>query len=371
LSRFSLLGWCVTACVYTTAVNFYRAPGLRGWRQKFSHVIGIVHTNYKAYAQHHYSGLVTGPIVGVMSAWMVRAYCDKVIKLSPVLQEYAVEKECVENVHGIRPEFLSPPLKLTGNKVYFLGKLLWCKGLDKLLELEEEYRRSTGSYFEVDVFGSGPEEAEIQRAFGQSSTSTGADKAKASYAWRRRPLPVTFPGRVDHATIGGEYKVFVNPSVTEVLCTSTAEAIARGRFVLVPQHPSNDFFVQFPNCLQYKSRSDFCALLQLALSHDPVPLTPDQQHALTWEAATDRLIRAAAVSRRDRARRDRVGLHLDERLAKWHYDWGRGKTGDVLRTVLGGGPVAAQTQYSSTSSLVSATSVSTSSSSSSTSSSAA
>jgi digalactosyldiacylglycerol synthase len=352
--------------VYTMAVNFYRAPGLRGWRQKFSHVIGIVHTNYKAYAQHHYSGLVTGPIVGVMSAWMVRAYCDKVIKLSPVLQEYAIEKECVENVHGIRPEFLSPPLQLTGNKAYFLGKLLWCKGLDKLLELEEEYRRATGSYFEVDVFGSGPEEAEIQRAFGQSSTSTGADKRsmKASYAWRRRPMPVTFPGRVDHATIGGEYKVFVNPSVTEVLCTSTAEAIARGRFVLVPQHPSNDFFSQFPNCLQYKSRSDFCALLQLALSHDPVPLTPDQQHALTWEAATDRLIRAAAVSRRDQARRDRVGLHLDERLAKWHYDWGRGKTGDVLRTFLGGGPVAAQTQYSSTSSLASATSVSSSSSSS-------
>jgi hypothetical protein len=311
-------------------------------------VIGIVHTNYKAYAQHHYSGLFTGPIVGVMSAWMVRAYCDKVIKLSPVLQEYAVEKECVENVHGIRPDFLKPSLQLSGSKVYFLGKMLWCKGLDKLLELEEHYREATGSYFEIDVFGNGPEEADIRRAFGYPpSASTWTEKPRLPvYAWRRQPLPVTFPGRIDHAAIGGAYKIFVNPSVTEVLCTSTAEAIARGRFALVPQHPSNVFFAQFPNCLQYKSKAEFCALLQLALSHEPTPLTPELQHMLTWKAATDRLIRAAAVSLRDQARRDRVGLRLDNRLAKWHYEWGRGKTGDVLRTVLGGGPVAAQTQYS-------------------------
>lgn len=353
------------------AVNFYRAPGVAGWRQKFSHVIGIVHTNYKAYAQHHYSGLVTGPIVGALSAWMVRAYCDKVIKLSGVLQDYAIEKECVENVHGIRSEFLqplpAPPPALRSptphHKAYFLGKLLWAKGLDKLLELQEYHRRSTGSYFEIDVFGSGPEEDEIRRAYGQHCTSIPSSQKSHGPPnpyyppWRRKPMPVKFLGRVDHAHVSGEYTVFVNPSITEVLCTSTAEAVARGRFVLVPCHPSNAFFAAFPNCLQYTTKSEFVALLRYAQTHAPTPLTSEQRRSLTWEAATERLVVAASVSQRDDARRNRVGKRWDETLAQWHYDWGRGATGDVLRTVLGGGPVAFQRQYAHSSSSSSLTSV--------------
>jgi digalactosyldiacylglycerol synthase len=36
-----------------------------------------------------------------MSAWMVRAHCHSVIKLSAALQTYAPEKEVVCNVHGM------------------------------------------------------------------------------------------------------------------------------------------------------------------------------------------------------------------------------------------------------------------------------
>jgi digalactosyldiacylglycerol synthase len=64
-------------------VNFYRAPAgrLGGWRQKFSHVVGIMHTNYQAYAAHKSpfrlaGSLVVGPLVGVFSAWMVRGTCS-------------------------------------------------------------------------------------------------------------------------------------------------------------------------------------------------------------------------------------------------------------------------------------------------------
>jgi hypothetical protein len=109
-------------------VNFYRAPGRESWRDKFRHVIGIVHTNYKAYARNHYSGILTGPLVGALSSLMVRAYCDKVVKLSPVLQEYAPGKEVVSNVHGIRQEFFRVPLSSSTPSVvqcYFIGKLLW------------------------------------------------------------------------------------------------------------------------------------------------------------------------------------------------------------------------------------------------------
>jgi digalactosyldiacylglycerol synthase len=41
-----------------------------------------------------------------MSSAMIRAYCHKVIKLSGVLQSYAPEKESIENVHGVREDFI-------------------------------------------------------------------------------------------------------------------------------------------------------------------------------------------------------------------------------------------------------------------------
>jgi digalactosyldiacylglycerol synthase len=329
-------------------INCYRAPGKTSWRKKFAHVVGIIHTNYKAYASHHYSGLLTGPLVGVLSSWCVRAYCDKVIKLSPVLQTYAAEKETVCNVHGIRDEFLHTPAP-TGPKIYFLGKLLWAKGLDKMLRLQYAYRKATGSYFAMDVFGSGPEEKEIRKAFlGEALEDDDVSSvgSKSTFWKRRVPLPVQFLGRQDHGTISTDYKIMVNPSITEVLCTSTAEAVAMSKFVILPTHPSNVFFEQFPNCLFYETPADFCRVLQHATSHNPEPLTPECRDVLSWSAATTRLLEAGQVSERDAARRDRIGQG-DERIAEMHYKIFQGHTGDVLRKVLGGGPVADQFKYES------------------------
>ena len=280
---------------------------------------------------------------------MVRAYCDKVIKLSDVLQSYAPEKEVSCNVHGIRNEFLSK--KCTGNKVYFIGKLLWAKGLDKLISLQEEYRKITGAYIEMDIFGSGPEEEEIKRAYLQpfyssSQTRKGRLPPMSPLEWRREPLPTRFMGRLDHAELGEEYKVFINPSITEVLCTTTAESIAMGKWVICPAHPSNSFFSQFPNCLQYSSKLEFVHFVQYALSNPPNSLDDDLRHMLTWDAATDRFLASACTSTREAARRDRVGkAKLDERIAKLHYEIGKGVRGDVLRKVFGAGPVAEQYKY--------------------------
>ena len=61
-----------------------------------------------------------------------------------------------------------------------------------------------------------------------------------------------------------------------------------GKFVVCADHPSNDFFRSFPNCLTYKTSEDFVAKVKEALDNDPQPLTPEQRYQLSWEAATER-----------------------------------------------------------------------------------
>ncbi len=242
----------------------------------------------------------------------------------------------------------------------------------------------TGDYFSIDIYGSGPEQEEIQRAFcgqpiqvspskQQSQTATATDKSKSRtsntsstargnninkssstslplpwyfyYHNHKKKIPARFLGRQDHAVLH-DYKIFVNPSVTEVLCTTTAEALAMGKLVIIPFHPSNTWFTQFPNCFQYQNPKEFVHFLQYALlpTTIPAPLSPQLLHVLSWEAATERFLQAASIRRLD-APRLRSTEALDQRLAQFHYELGKGVKGDVLRKVLGGGPVADQVQY--------------------------
>ncbi|CAN0041944.1 unnamed protein product [Sphacelaria rigidula] len=69
-------------------------------------------------------------------------------------------------------------------------------------------------------------------------------------------LGVTFFPATDHAELG-QYKIFVNPSESEVLCTTVAEALAMGKFAIIAKHPSNEFFYQFPNTLRFSNQRQF------------------------------------------------------------------------------------------------------------------
>eukprot|EP00968_Pinguiococcus_pyrenoidosus_P008605 scaffold624_cov214-Pinguiococcus_pyrenoidosus.AAC.4 len=118
--------------------------------------------------------------------------------------------------------------------------------------------------FYIDVYGSGPEHNEIvekamyldaplryaaaQRIKLEIGVETIADLMPNGF-----PPFSSFHGAVDHAQLH-RHKVLVNPSVSEVLATTTAEALAMNKFVVCARHPSNAFFYSLGrNCLTYTS----------------------------------------------------------------------------------------------------------------------
>ena len=103
------------------------------------------------------------------------------------------------------------------------------------------------------------------------------------------------------------------------------------KFVIMPEHPSNTFFEDFPNALLYKTPKEFCTMLEYAQSHDPVPLSDELRHTLSWQAATERLMEAAAASPREMARQERLRATRDAKCYEWHASVCAGRLGKTLQ----------------------------------------
>lgn len=255
-----------------------------------------------------------------VNSLMCRFHCHKVVKLSGAVQD--LPKSMTEFVHGVSPHFLAigdrmssalnrttdastsnnnashnlafgslslpqpaapvePPSKFTKG-VYFIGKVLWPKGYSELVDLVNEYKQHSAQTghegIQMDVYGGG----EHLPAVKKKSNDLG--------------LGMTFLGPKDHSHEDiHQYKVFVNPSLSDVVATTTAEALAMGKFVVVAKHPSNDFFSSFDNCLVYETKEQFIQCLDTAMKSEPKPLSSDERYRLTWEAATERFLDVAEI----------------------------------------------------------------------------
>lgn len=157
--------------------------------------------------------------------------------------------------------------------------MVWSKGYKELLNLLQDHQKELEG-LEVDLFGSGEDSDQIQAA---------AQKLNLTIRVN--------PGR-DHADpIFHSYKVFLNPSTTDVVCTTTAEALAMGKIVICADHVSNEFFKQFANCKTFKDGESFVKVTRQALTEQPAPLTDSQIHELSWDAATERFLKAAELDK--------------------------------------------------------------------------
>ncbi|KAK4787288.1 hypothetical protein SAY86_011121 [Trapa natans] len=253
------------------------------WKIKFRLVIGVIHTNYLEYVKREKNGQLQAFLLKYLNTWVVGIYCHRVIRLSGATQDYPNSIIC--NVHGVNPKFLDIGKNLEENHgqkpftrdAYYIGKMIWSKGYKELLKLLRDHHKEL-SVLKVDLYGSGEDSDQVEEAAKEIGEFVNVH-----------------PGR-DHADpLFHDYKVFLNPSTTDVVCTTTAEALAMGKFVICADHPSNEFFKQFPNCRTYSDPKGFVNETLRALSEEPSELNSTQRHELSWEAATERFLRAAQL----------------------------------------------------------------------------
>lgn len=260
---------------YITACDWLilEEPEHLNWLHPFNHyhrkaawVTGILHTNYIYYLKHHVpvsTWLKT--VFNHYSRWLVQWHCDDVIRLGDNLPTFKHGQ--LLDVNGVHPAFFAiiPPENYQYN-AYFMGKLVWEKGWQELIDLLAQ-----SSLRELDVFGNGDDKANID-----------------AYA-QRQGIRLRHHG-VSHnpASDLRDYKIFINPSRSEVVCTTTAEALAQGRFVIIPNDISNQRFQGYKNCLYYDSLQAFLRQLQFAMEN--MPQIDPKVHHLSFDAATERLL---------------------------------------------------------------------------------
>ena len=224
------------------------------------YTIGIIHTNYPYYWKKRFAWIPSwvywqffikkfyGPIISKI----LHRNCHEIIRLSKVIDFYAPIK--TELLHGVSRSFHHKTPPSSGTGIYFIGKLIKEKGIDDFLKIA--FRNPSLDFF---VFGK-------------------------SYENSLPPLPsnLTTMGETECPWEDlRKYSIFFNPSKSEVLCTTTLEAIAMNKHVIIPDVLCNSPFKPFPNVYLYNNLSEAEQLI-IDLNTKNNFVSPERE-TLTWE----------------------------------------------------------------------------------------
>ena len=126
---------------------------------------------------------------------------------------------------------LAEPSRPRTKGAYFIGKLLWQKGLGELASLLVASQKEFGGDLPdgaIHVVGDGKDRRAIEARF------------------RSLKVPSVFHGRVDHADeLCRDFRVLVNPSQYRGAVHDRRGSVSHGQVGAHSQAPSNEFFYDF------------------------------------------------------------------------------------------------------------------------------
>ncbi len=244
-------------------------------------VIGINHTNIFYFiptvSNHYWQQQLWRHGLEFTGASLFNHHCDLIINLSPILPH--LHRHCyIENVNGVHEKFFQrTETPLIDN--YFAGKLAPMKNVHVLLAWAVKHKISVHLYGQMMTFSD-----HLPDSLKQKYSSILAEAAQHFQSPYIHCHDQTDSPEQD---LNG-YKTLINPSLSEVLCTTTAEALAMGKFVVLPEHPSNTFFKPFKNALFYRNEAEAIALIRSTERTKPQkdPALP----TLMWSQANERLL---------------------------------------------------------------------------------
>lgn len=257
-------------------------------KDRYKTVIGINHTNNFFVLPIIFQNPLQLEVVTwgleFLGSHILNHQCHLEINLSAAIPTLHTVSH-TENVNGVHARFFENQSHLASqtplSDSYFVGKVTPIKRVPVLLEWALQER------FKLHIYG---KVADVPPGLPQRVQDNFRQVLERAWEVFNDPNnSVIFHGETTQPYVDlANHKTLVNPSLSEVLCTTTAEALAMGKFVVMPDHPSNNFFKRFRNARFYNTDGEAIELIK-ALEFAQPEFDPNIND-LTWESGCDRLL---------------------------------------------------------------------------------
>jgi len=248
----------------------------------FTLIISILHTNYYHYIYHNYNLINDELVSKTLSLYLglernflsflngstystkniTRSFIDTLkyttevsditIAISPSVIEPFKKKELTNisiiNMIGVPYRFFSyKPLEYNESNIFYIGKPIINKNIHILLKLMSNKT--------LHMFGTEPSKniKLIIKYYNVNFVYHGY--------WNQTEAELL------------NYKIFLNCSISEGICTTNIEMLCLHKFLILPSHISNDIFKDFENVYFYKNINQVPDILALLNNKQPIKLS--------------------------------------------------------------------------------------------------